>query len=138
MSDAKLRVLVGVLALDQHEAGALAVSRILRDAGMEVIYAGRFGLPETIVGIATDEDVNVIGISCHSWEFLYYAEQLATLAHQADPPIPVVVGGSVVTAADRDAVVAKGIDAAVLPGVSDAEVADVFRRLAAASGRRAS
>lgn len=126
----KIRVLLAVLGLDQHEAGLLAVSRILRDAGMEVIYAGRFNLPDTIEQAAIQEDVDVIGVSCHSWEFLYYAEELAKRMREADPPIPVVLGGSVVTAKDREEVLARGIDEAVLPGVSDEEIVEVFRRLA--------
>ena len=126
----RLRVLVTVLGLDQHEAGALALSRILRDAGMEVIYTGRLNVPDTVVEAAIHEDVDVVGVSCHSWEFLYYAEELARRLHKLDPPIPIVVGGSVVTPSDRQEVLAKGIDEAVLPGVSEEEILEAFHRLA--------
>lgn len=133
------RVLICVLGLDQHEAGSLAVSRILRDSGAEVVYAGRFNTPDTIVAIAEQEDVNVIGVSCHSWEFLYYAEELAGRTGALDPPIPVVLGGSVVTAADREAVLAKGITEAVLPSTPSHEIVATFRRLvdrSAGAGQR--
>jgi methylmalonyl-CoA mutase, C-terminal domain len=126
----RIRVLVTVLGLDQHEAGALAVARLLRDAGAEVVYTGRFNDPATITAIATEEDVDVVGISCHSWEFLHYAEELATLLHAEDPPIRVVIGGSIITAADRDEVLAKGIDAAVLPTAPAGEVIETVRKLA--------
>lgn len=127
----RIRALVTVLGLDQHEAGALAVARLLRDAGVEVIYTGRFNDPETIAAIAAEEDVDVVGVSCHSWEFLYYAGELAALLHAEDPPIPVVVGGSIITSADRDEVLAKGIDAAVLPSAPGREVIETMRALAA-------
>jgi methylmalonyl-CoA mutase C-terminal domain/subunit len=127
----RIRVLVTVLGLDQHEAGALAVASLLRDAGAEVVYTGRFNDPETIATIATEEDVDVIGISCHSWEFLHYAQELATLLRSEDPPIPVVIGGSIITPADRDEVLAKGIDAAVLPTAPSAEVIETVWALAA-------
>src|ERR1700722_200859 len=127
----RIRVLVTVLGLDQHEAGALAVASLLRDAGAEVVYTGRFNDPETIAAIAAEEDVDVIGISCHSWEFLHYAQELATLLHSEDPPIPVVIGGSIITPADRDEVLAKGIDAAVLPTAPRAEVTETVWALAA-------
>ena len=130
----RTRALVTVLGLDQHEAGALAVARLLRDAGVEVVYTGRFNTPETIAAIATDEDVDVVGVSCHSWEFLHYATELSSLLHVESPPIPVVVGGSIVTAADRDEVLSKGIDAAVLPTAPVDEVVDTV--LALAAGRR--
>ena len=47
-----IRVLIAILGLDQHEVGAVAVARLLRDAGMEVIYLGRFNLPRGIVKAA--------------------------------------------------------------------------------------
>lgn len=133
MSD-RTRVLVTVLGLDQHEAGALAVARLLRDAGVEVVYTGRFNTPQTIAAIASDEDVDVVGVSCHSWEFVHYAAELSALLHVESPPIPVVVGGSIVTTADRDEVLAKGIDAAVLPTAPVGEVVETV--LALAAGRR--
>jgi methylmalonyl-CoA mutase C-terminal domain/subunit len=132
---APVRALVTVLGLDQHEAGSLAVARLLRDAGVEVVYAGRFQLPETIATIAIQEDVDVVGVSAHSWEFLHYAGELADRLGAADPPIPVLVGGSVVTPADRDEILAAGIDEAVLPTASEDEILAAFRRLA--DGHRA-
>jgi methylmalonyl-CoA mutase, C-terminal domain len=125
------RALITVLGLDQHEAGALAVTRLLRDAGIEVVYTGRFNNPETIARIAADEDVDVVGVSCHSWEFLHYAEELATLLHAEEPPVPVVVGGSIITPAYRNEVLGKGIDAALLPSVPSAEVVAAIEALAA-------
>ena len=127
----RVRALVTVLGLDQHEAGALAVARLLRDAGVEVIYAGRFNTPATIAQIAADEDVDVVGVSCHSWEFLHYAAELATLLHAHEPPTPIVVGGSIITATDRDEVLAQGIDAAVLPTALPQDVVETVLALAA-------
>jgi methylmalonyl-CoA mutase C-terminal domain/subunit len=125
----RLRVLVTVVGLDQHEAGALYVARLLRDAGIEVIYAGRFQLPETICEIAEQEDVDVVGISAHSWEFLHYAEELAQRLGAAQPAIPIVIGGSVVTEADRAEVLSKGIDEAVLSTATADEIVACFRAL---------
>ena len=137
MSDRKVRVLISVLGLDQHEAGALAITRMLRDAGMEVIYTGRFSLPSTIFEIATQEDVDVVGISAHSWEFLYYAEELVQMMASTDPVIPVVVGGSVITDADRKQVLDAGLRV-VQRGATEAEIVAEFRRLAAPESREAS
>lgn len=129
MSTRKIRVLVSVLGLDQHEAGALAVSRMLRDSGAEVIYTGRFSLPATIFEVASQEDVDVVGISAHSWEFLYYADELVELMSSLNPPVPVVVGGSVVTDSDRQQVVEAGLH--VVPrGATAQEIVAEFRRLA--------
>jgi methylmalonyl-CoA mutase C-terminal domain/subunit len=130
-----LRVLVTVLGLDQHEAGSLAVARLLRDAGNEVVYAGRFQTPETIAEIAMQEDVDVVGVSAHSWEFLHYAGELAVRLGAAEPAIPVMVGGSVVTPADRREIMEQGIAEAVLPTATEEEIVAAFRELG--SRRRA-
>ena len=125
------RALVTVLGLDQHEAGALAIAQLLRDAGVEVVYTGRFNSPERIAAIASDEDVDVVGVSCHSWEFLHYAAELSSLLHAESPPIPLVIGGSLVTPGDRDEVLASGVDAAVLPTASSGEAVGTLLELAA-------
>jgi methylmalonyl-CoA mutase C-terminal domain/subunit len=131
----KIRALISVLGLDQHEAGALAISRMLRDAGFEVIYTGRFTLPATIAEVAAQEDVDVVGISAHSWEFLHYAGELMELLGREDPPVPVVVGGSIITEADREQALAAGITEVVRRGATEAEIVETFRRLADRSFR---
>lgn len=105
------RVLIAILGLDQHETGALAVSSILRDAGMEVIYLGRFASPATIAAAALDEAVDVVGVSCHSWEYLYFVDELLGLLRG----IPLVIGGSVITPADGRSMLEKGVAAVFGP-----------------------
>ncbi len=63
MTDRKIRVLVAKPGLDGHDRGAKVVARALRDAGMEVIYTGIRQTPEAIVGVAMQEDANVIGVN---------------------------------------------------------------------------
>ena len=133
MTSAKIRVLISVLGLDQHEAGALAISRMLRDAGMEVIYTGRFSIPSTIHAVAVQEDVDVVGISAHSWEFLYYAQDLSSILSSAEPPIPIIVGGSVITDGDRQEILNAGLHA-VRRGATEQEIVAEFRRLAGRTG----
>ena len=125
-----IRVLVAMLGLDQHEVGALAVARVLRDAGMEVVYAGRFNLPPSIVKVALEEDVDVIGVSCHSWEYLYYVDELLQLLCESGSEVPVVVGGSVVTSGDAQLLIEKGVSAAFGPTATPAEIIAAVRNLA--------
>jgi methylmalonyl-CoA mutase C-terminal domain/subunit len=130
----KTRVLIGLLGLDQHEVGAIAVSRMLRDAGMEVIYAGKFNLPPMIVKTTIEEDVNVIGISCHSWEYLYYIPELIKLLKEKDLEIPVIVGGSVITPRDIASLMDQGVKAAFGPSSEEKDIVQTIRRI---SGKRA-
>ena len=57
-----IRVLIAKPGLDGHDRGAKIVARALRDAGMEVIYAGLRQTPEMVVQAAIQEDVDVIGL----------------------------------------------------------------------------
>lgn len=126
-----IRVLVGVLGMDQHEVGAVAIAKTLRDEGMEVIYTGCFNTPETIVRTAIEEDADVIGISSHSWEYLYYMPELVELLKHNALDIPVVLGGSVITEEDAASMRAKGVAAVFGSGSVMANVVASVKSLAA-------
>lgn len=134
MSERPLRILLSILGLDQHEAGAFAVARLLRDAGMEVVYLGRFGTPERIVDAALEEGVDVIGLSCHSWEYLYYLDELFELLAARGLDLPVVVGGSVLSGDDKREIEAKGVSATFGPGTCAEEIVTRIRDLTATRG----
>jgi len=133
-ADRPVRILLAILGLDQHEAGAFAVARLLRDAGMEVIYLGRFGTPEIVVDSALEEGVDVIGLSCHSWEYLYYLDELFELLKSRELDIPVVVGGSVISQDDKNEIQAKGVAATFGPGSDAGEIVQQIRSLAETHG----
>lgn len=126
----RARILLGVMGIDQHENGAIAVSRHLREAQMDVRYAGLFHTPDTLLAQAAETDADVIGISCHSWEFQHYLPLLMDLLRERDPPIPVVVGGSVLTPGDRRDLADLGVAATFPAGAEPDDIVDEMRRLA--------
>jgi methylmalonyl-CoA mutase C-terminal domain/subunit len=125
----KIRVFIGLLGMDQHELGAVAVSRMLRDAGMEVVYGGRFNSPAGIVKTSLEEDVDLIGISCHSWEYLHYLPELFRLMKEQGSEIPVVVGGSVITTDDSAALSGMGVAAVFGPSSTAEEILETLKRI---------
>jgi methanogenic corrinoid protein MtbC1 len=74
-----IRVLIGILGLDQHEVGAVAVARMLGMPAWRWSTQAVFNLPAMIVQTALQEDVDVIGLSVHSWEHIYYLPELMSL-----------------------------------------------------------
>ena len=122
MSERRPRVLIGKPGLDGHDRGAKVTARALRDAGMEVVYLGRFGTPERIVDAALEEGVDVIGLSCHSWEYLYYLDELFERLTARGLELPVVVGGSVLSGDDKREIEAKGVAATFGPGTGADEI----------------
>jgi methylmalonyl-CoA mutase C-terminal domain/subunit len=126
-------VLLGILGIDQHEVGALAVARILRDAGMEVVYAGKFQTPESLGRSALDEDADVVGISVHSWEFLDFMPELVARLRAGGARARIVVGGSILTAGDVAALRALGVAATFDTTATEAEIVGGIRDLLTAS-----
>lgn len=125
----KVRVYVCMLGMDQHENGAIAVSRALRDAGMEVVYGGPFNTPDTIMRACEDEDINVVGISVHSWEYLKYIPELVGKIRAAALPLSIVVGGSIITAKDAVQLKQMGVAEVFFPGMSDQKMSDAIHAL---------
>ena len=60
----KIKVLLAQFPLESHSRGIITVAGMLRDAGMEVVLIGN-DLPERIIEIAVQEDVDVVGISTY-------------------------------------------------------------------------
>jgi methylmalonyl-CoA mutase C-terminal domain/subunit len=69
----KTRVVIGKIGLDSHDIGILLLQNALRDAGMEVIYPGKFLTPEQVVQIAIEEDADVIALGDHTGTMLSIA-----------------------------------------------------------------
>lgn len=90
----KIRVLIAKPGLDGHDKGAKIVALALRDAGMEVIYSGLHQTLEQIIQTATEESVDVIGLSIMSGAHLPISEKLIGMAkEQGLDDIRLTVGG---------------------------------------------
>ena len=66
MSETPIRVVLAKLGLDGHDRGIKIVARILRDAGMEVIYLGLRQTADSIVAAVEQEDADAVGLSMHN------------------------------------------------------------------------
>lgn len=90
----KIRVVITKVGLDGHDLGARLISRMLTEAGMEVVYLGLFQHPDAIVNTAIQEDVDVIGISCLSQTHVILIPEVLQLLKEKDrQDIKVVAGG---------------------------------------------
>ena len=114
--DHRIRVLVAKPGLDGHDRGAKVIARALRDAGMEVIYAGLRQTPEMIVSAALQEDVQVIGLSILSGAHNAIVPRVLELLREKNmTDVSVIVGGTI---PDEDAARLKsqGVAAVFQPG----------------------
>jgi methylmalonyl-CoA mutase C-terminal domain/subunit len=124
-----VRVLVGKVGFDGHDRGAQVVARILRDAGMEVIYVGLRQTPQSIAAVALEEDVDVVGLSMHNGAHLTLAPLVVDALRGAGLETAVVVGG-IVPDADVPVLHAAGVAEVLGPGASNDEVVGAVERAA--------
>jgi methylmalonyl-CoA mutase, C-terminal domain len=121
------RVLVGKVGFDGHDRGVKVVTRILRDAGMEVIYAGLRQTPEAIAAIALQEDVDVIGLSMHNGAHLTLTPAVVSAVRSLGLTVPVVVGG-IIPAVDIEQLQRAGAVAVLGPGAPSEEIVAVIQK----------
>jgi methylmalonyl-CoA mutase C-terminal domain/subunit len=123
-----LRVLVAKVGLDGHDRGVNVITRLLRDAGMEVIYTGLFQSPESVARSAVDEDVDVVGLSILSGAHMTLVPLVVRALREQGSDVPVVVGG-IIPDSDVAGLHDAGVAATFGPGTSLEEIVSTLERL---------
>lgn len=108
-----IRMLVAKPGLDGHDKGARIISRVLRDAGMEIIYTGLKQTPDQIVAAAIQEDVHIVGLSILSGAHLALSEKIIAKLRENDAGDKLVVVGGLILEED-------------IPRLKEIGVAEVF------------
>lgn len=111
----KVRILVGKPGLDGHDRGAKVVALALREAGFEVIYTGLHQTVESIVSIALQEAVDVIGLSIMSGAHLPICQKTVELCREKGLDDVLIVVGGVIPKQDIPALKEMGVHG-VFPG----------------------
>jgi methylmalonyl-CoA mutase cobalamin-binding domain/chain len=125
---APIRVVLAKLGLDGHDRGIKVVARMLRDAGMEVIYLGLRQTTDSIVAAVEQEDADAIGLSMHNAGHLTLGPAMLAALDAADLDIPLIIGG-IVPDPDLPILEAAGVAAVLGPGASSEEVVRTVRRV---------
>ncbi len=128
-------VALAIMGIDQHENGAIAVARVLREAQMKVEYLGKFHTPASVAENAIKQDADVVGISCHSWEYMRLVPQLIEELRMRGSDIPVVIGGSVITPEDSEKMRQSGVAAVFTSSTDGNTLIECVRTLSASRKR---
>ena len=121
------RVLVAKPGLDGHDRGAKVIARALRDSGMEVIYTGIRQSPQMIVQAASQEDVDVIGMSILSGAHLRILPEIMTLIQEQGMDDVIVVVGGIIPEVDRQPLKDLGIAEVFGPGTPTGSIVDYIQ-----------
>ena len=89
----KIKVVVAKAGLDGHWIGLQLVTTALRDAGMEVVYAGMVSA-DAVVQIAIQEDAGVVGLNVGA-SYGQVEELIRILKEKHMDNILVIVGGTI-------------------------------------------
>jgi len=129
-ADIRPKVLVTKIGFDGHDRGSRVVAAYLRDAGMEVIYTPPWQEIGTVVKLATEEDVDVIGVSSLATDHLIVPKLMSALRAAGLGEVAVVVGG-IVPDEDERALLESGVAKVFHPGAGLEEIAQFIRQAAA-------
>jgi len=126
------RVLVTKIGLDGHDRGSRIIAAFLRDAGMEVIYTNPWQKIDSVVELAMQEDVDVIGISSLATDHLLVPKLMTALKAADLGHIRVIVGG-IVPDEEEPALLEAGVSCVFHPGSGREEIVAEVERLARAA-----
>jgi len=114
---------MGKPGLCGHDRGIALVVMALRDAGMEVIYSGRHNSPESLVEVAIQEDVDVLGVSILAGGHLGLCERMARLLKEREAEDIVFLAGGFIPPEDIPKLKAMGVREVFRDGAKLDEIA---------------
>lgn len=121
------KVLITKIGFDGHDRGSRVVAAHLRDAGMEVVYTPPWQDIATVVKLAMEEDVDVIGVSSLATDHLIVPKLMDALRQAGMEDVAVVVGG-IVPPQDEAMLLKAGVKRVFHPGSALEEIANFIRQ----------
>ena len=122
-----LRVVLAKVGLDGHDRGIKSVARALRDAGMQVIYAGLLLTPEAVVRTVADEDADWLGLSLLTGAHMTLVPRVLQLLREAGLEHVGVMVGGIIPENDIPKLLEMGVARVFGPGTSLPEIVSFLR-----------
>ncbi len=116
--DKKIRILIAKAGCDIHERGAMTLMTAFKDAGMEVIYTGRYATPDGIAKAAADEDVDIIALSDHTGSMPIIADSVLKALKKIDSDDIHVISGGLILPQDVPVLEEMGVTGNYGPGTA--------------------
>lgn len=122
------RILIAKVGLDGHDRGAKVIVRALRDAGFEVIYTGLHQTPAQIVKIASQEDVDAIGVSILSGSHIEQFKAITEALNLQNMGHIVLFGGGIIPEIDKQELNYMGVECFFLPNSRIEDIVSWLRK----------
>lgn len=119
-----IRVVLAKIGLDGHDRGIQVVARVLRDAGMEVIYTGLWQTADNVVRAVEDEDADVVGVSILSGAHMALVPQLIELLKRRGLGHVKLIVGGIIPEGDIPRLESLGVARVYTPGTALPDIAE--------------
>jgi len=127
----KIKILMAKPGIEGHWRGLVAVSNALRDGGFEVIYGSNM-MPEEIAQTAVQEDVDVVGLSIMSANYLMLVESVVDALKKAGKGDVMLLVGGIIWEEDFETLKKMGATGVFVPGTPLQEIVDFVKDKTAA------
>ena len=124
MNNEKVKVITGKIGTDGHYRGIEAVTRALRDAGMEVVYLGAGRRVEEVIKAVSQEDADGLGLSFLCGGHLQTMKRVMARIKEENLERVLVLVGGIIYDDDIPEMKELGVAEVFLPGAPLAHVVD--------------
>jgi methylmalonyl-CoA mutase cobalamin-binding domain/chain len=128
-----IRIVLAKVGLDGHDRGIKVVARALRDAGMQVIYAGLWQTPEGVVRAVADEDAAWLGLSILSGAHMTLVPRVLTLLRDAGLAHVGVIVGGIIPEVDIPKLLEMGVARVFGPGTALPDIVSFLQERSSAA-----
>lgn len=122
----KIKILMAKPGIEGHWRGLVAVSNALRDGGFEVIYGSNM-TPEEIANTAVQEDVDVLGLSIMSANYIMLVELVIKALKKAKKNDVMLLVGGIIWQEDIETLKKMGATGVFVPGTPLQEIVDFVK-----------
>lgn len=122
----KIKILMAKPGIEGHWRGLVAVSNALRDGGFEVIYGSNM-TPEEIANTAVQEDVDIVGLSIMSANYVMLVESVVKALKKAGKGDVMLLVGGIIWEEDFAALKKLGATGVFVPGTPLQDIVDFVK-----------
>lgn len=122
----KIKILMAKPGIEGHWRGLVAVSNALRDGGFEVIYGSNM-TPEEIANTAVQEDVDVVGVSIMSANYVMLFDMVVKALKKAGKGDVIKLIGGILWEEDFATLKKMGAAGCFPPGTPLQEIVDFVK-----------
>jgi methylmalonyl-CoA mutase C-terminal domain/subunit len=122
----KIKILMAKPGIEGHWRGLVSVSNALREGGFEVIYGSNM-TPEEIAKTAVQEDVDVVGLSIMSANYIMLVELVIKALKKAKKGDVMLLVGGIIWQEDIETLKKMGATGVFVPGSPLQEIVDFVK-----------